>query len=130
MNDRWSNNRHPASIERHLGVAASIIASLALLALGAFALTSKSYIIATFLILVAAVAVRTGYRAAFGNPELPSKRTLKVVNYLFIIGGVCLVLGSLFAPELSQSMYGVSVGLAGIWAGLHNLRQNHGHVST
>ena len=124
--DLWKTDRLPTRTEQFVGVIAAVVSSICLFLISIFALVSDHFFVAAIFVAAALFTGRIAYRATFKNPKMPSPQAVKLVNYSFIFGGVCLLLSALFASELSTMLYSISIGLTGIWVGFYNLGEKVG----
>jgi hypothetical protein len=119
---KWTTNRLPTRTERNIGILAGIFIGILFFPFSLIALIGKFYILSVIFLAIAIFGTRTAYRAMYNKAELPSSRSVRIVNYIFITVGVCLLLLSPFFTQLSQGIYAVSIGFTGIWVGWHNLQ--------
>lgn len=122
--EKWNTNRLPTKMEQRFGLAASLFLVALFLSVSIFTLINAGFVTSLVFLALTFFIARIAYRAAFGNPEMPSNRAATFVNYLFIVGGVALLLLALFQSNSSTALFAASTGATGLWAGMYNLRAN------
>lgn len=118
---KWHTKRLPTKAERNIGILAGLLIGL-FFSFSTVALIAKNYILSAILVAIAIFGTRTAYRAMYNKAELPSNRSVRVVNYMFITIGACLLLLSPFVSQLSEGVYAVSIGITCLWVGWYNLQ--------